>query len=297
MKKRIWMIAGTCLLMACLLMQSVQASSSSVGFSAGNKFVWRWTYYTYKPDLTVDQTTIRYKLMNVTGIVAGSDHLNISARFPYANQSDYEAHGVDGTSWGSSSALTLKMLDANQTYWYQGFYCKSGVSMLNLLGLGDRDKYTAFLSMHILPVPEMFGMALAMSLAKAFSPSTYWETSSASISLALLSYVSGTLDIAFGYQDSGHWTNATIKCTSSFTYSIYNLVLDSLDTTFEMTQVKWNSTTSSYQTQTARSRHVYEAVYPSDLASYIPVEWFIGIGGGVLIVVIIAVSIHKHKKK
>jgi hypothetical protein len=244
--------------------------------------------------MTVNETTIRYKMMNVTNIVAGTDHLNVSVKMPYTNQSDYEANGVDGSHWSGSMNYNFKMLDGNSTTWFPGFYCKTGINMLQLLTFGDRDKYNAFANMHVLPVPELLVIFMVMGFAKS-SPG-YWELGSATFSLTLLSYVSGTLNIAFGYQSGGHWINTTITCSSSFTYSVWSNLLQSADITFDMTEVSWNSGLGSYETESARSRHVYAAVSPSDLASYIPVEWFIGIGGGALLVIIIAVAIHKHKK-
>lgn len=297
MNKRYWILASTSVLLAFLLMQNVQAAASSVGFTQGSTYAWRWTYYTYNPDDSVKNTTIRYRLMNVTSLVVGTDHLNISARYPYTNQSDYEANGVAGSHWSSAGTFNSQILDANSTYWYTGFYCKSGVTLLNLLSMSARDQYLAFLNMHLMPISEMLSVVLAMSFAKAFNPTTYWESNSTAISLALLSYVTGTLNIRFGYQSSGHWINTTVKCTSAFTYSAYSMLMSAIDSTFEMSQVKWNGTTASYQTETAKTRHVYQAVYPADLSSYVPVEWFIGGGVGVLIVVVIASSVHKHKKK
>jgi hypothetical protein len=296
MSKRRWILASTGVLLACLLVQNVQAAASSVGFSQGSMFVWRWTNYTYNTDMTVKDTTVRYKLMNVTSLVTGTDHLNISAKYPYANQSDYEANGIAGSHWSGSGTYSSQVLDNNSTYWFQGFYCKSGVTMLNLLTMGANDQYTAFGNMHAVTVSEMLGVYLGMAFAQMFNPSTFWSTTSASISLALISYVSGTINIAFGYQSSGHWTNSTVKITSSFTYSVLSLMLSSMDSTFEMSTVSWNNSLATYQTETARSRHVYAAVYPADLANYIAIEWFIGGGVGVLLVVVIASAIHKHKK-
>nr|MDO8085227.1 hypothetical protein [Candidatus Sigynarchaeum springense] len=72
-------------------MQNVQATSSSVGFSAGNRVVWRWTSYSYNTDLTVNSTTIRYKLMNVTGIMDGVIFLEVIETKTIINKIDVQA--------------------------------------------------------------------------------------------------------------------------------------------------------------------------------------------------------------
>jgi hypothetical protein len=145
MKKRNLILSGTALLLAMLLIQPVQAAATTVSFATGSQFVWRWTNYSYNPDMSLANTTIRYRLMNVTAVTPGVDHANISARYQYTDQTDYEANGLAGSSWSAASPMTSKMLDNNATYWYTGFYCKNGfTTILNMLTLSAEDKYLAF---------------------------------------------------------------------------------------------------------------------------------------------------------
>ncbi len=295
MKKNALIGLGTTLIVSLLLIQPTAAATSTVGFTTGSVFVWRWTMYTYNPDMTVNETTIQYRMMNVTAITDGTDHLNVSVTYPYTNQTDYEANGVNGSTWKSGLSSTRTIMDGNSSTWYNSFYCKNGWNtILNLLSMNDTDKYNAISTMHGIPVLELLILMWVMGLSS--SKSDFWSNATASVSLAMIGYLSCSVDLRFGYMESGHWKNTTAHLQSSFTFSATSMVLKSLDTTFDMSSVEWNSTTSAYQTENGRSRHVYEAVYPSALASYVPVEWFIGGGVALLLVVVIAKAAHKHKK-
>lgn len=263
MKKAL--IVSSCIAMVFVLIasQAVQATSTTFGFKKGDKFVWKWTFENLNPDNSVINTTIRYRMLNITNVVNATNYVNVTFGMPYTNQTEYETHGNISSKWNSTTAqFTMSIPDNNETEAYQGFFNVVGTSLTTLTGMNAKDRWNTIMLMNFWPVSEFFAFMFALAFSLAFNSSLI-HSNTTSVSSALTNSITTDLTASFSSWSSGHWSNTSISVSSNFTYASPSNILTSLSARVTFTTVKWG--VSSYQTTTARSHEVYSIVYPASL--------------------------------
>jgi hypothetical protein len=275
MKKTKISVIFLCTLTILLILPYTQAALPQVWFNEGSEVIWLTTQEELDASYSVISTETQYSKFNVSKIVEGTDHLNVTGYFSTASVEDVTTYGYENQSYWVNNSLALvpyPIKDAELKSKFRVVYNEKDVTLTDIDTLSEDDRELVLFQMGFLLDGNFMAAYFVYALVKAFGGSFSYEENSTSISDISYRTIDFNIGLSYGNLTTGHWDNVTCTADCELIYGdSSNVLLESLcNSTLEA--ISWNDTTSVYDTEIARTRTSLIIKYPDELVNDYPYE-------------------------